>query len=47
MDSYIPVTADSMPCFILGYIDESLVLNALDDFHRAINRVIIHHDDIE
>ncbi len=49
MDGYVPVTADSVPCFILGDVNQGGILGfqLLDDLSRAVGGVVIDDDHVE
>jgi hypothetical protein len=50
VESYVPVTTDSVPCLILSDVSEVLVTlsnDALDYIYRTVLRVVIHNDNVE
>ena len=50
VESYVPVTTDSVPCLILSDVSEVLVTlsnDALDYIYRTILRVVIYNDNVE
>jgi hypothetical protein len=50
VESYVPVTTDSVPSLVLSDIGEVLVTlsnDALDYIYRTILRVVVHNDNIE